>query len=42
MLNDLLALYQGTNEIAPVAKGLKTYDATGDCDCVDGDCCNCD
>ena len=43
MLNELLSLYQGTYETAPVAEGLKTYDAAiGDCNCVDGDCCNCD
>ncbi len=43
MLKQLLSLYKGTDEVAPIAEGLKTFDATiGDCNCVDGDCCNCD
>lgn len=43
MLKEIIALYKGTNVVAPIADGLKTLNvAVGDCDCVDGDCSNCD
>jgi hypothetical protein len=43
MLNELMSLYKGTNMTAPIAEGLKTFNvAMGDCNCVDGDCSNCD
>lgn len=44
MLKELLSLYQGTDVVEPVAEGLKVSGIVemGDCDCVDGDCCNCD
>ena len=43
MLKKMLALYKGTNKIAPVAEGIKTYSkGMLDSNCVDGDCSNCD
>lgn len=37
-LNKLLSNYQGTNHIAPIAKGLNTIGWRGLLDCSNGDC----
>lgn len=47
-LLNILNLYLGTTEVAPVAKGIKGHFSNSmvDCDCVDcgdsADCSNCD
>ena len=47
-LAEILELYKGTNEVAPIAKGLhgKFTNSDLDCNCVDcgsdSNCINCD
>lgn len=39
MLKELLTLYNGTTEIAPIANGAKAQTLEMlDCNCVDSDC----
>ncbi len=45
MLERVMDLYRGTDEVAPIAEGVRNYpkkSADIDCNCVDGDCTNCD
>lgn len=43
MLKDIISLYKGTNEVAPIAEGIKNVNSSSmlDCNCVDGNCTNC-
>lgn len=43
MLNQILDLYKGTENVGPVADGINiSNNGMLDCNCVDDDCCNCD
>ena len=43
MLKEIMKLYKGTEKVAPVAEGInRSNNGMLDCNCVDGDCCNCD
>lgn len=45
MLERVMDLYRGTDEVAPIAEGVRSYpkkSADIDCNCVDGNCTNCD
>lgn len=44
MLQDIMNLYKGTNEVAPIAKGIQSMNTSSsmlDCNCVDANCTNC-